>query len=261
MIFFKQRRRAKARGRAFPEEWERLLSSSFDAYRRLPAADREELKGHVQVLVREKHFEGCAGFTLEDRHKALIAAQAAVLLLRRPHDYYPGLRTILVYPAAYRAMTRSLGPAGVVTEGVQTRLGESWHQPGAGGPVVLSWRDVEAGAARADDGRNVVYHEFAHQLDGQAGGVDGAPPLRSRETAAAWQRVFTRDYAALHEALRSGMATFMNPYAATSPAEFFAVLTELFFERPVELRERHGEIYALLREFYRQDPAAWDWSA
>ncbi len=261
MIFFKERRRRKARERPFPEEWDRLLVSSFDAYRRLPPTDREELKGHIRVLLNEKDFEGCTGLELEDRHRVLIAAQAAVLLLRREHDYYPGLRSILVYPAAYRAMARSIGPGGVVTEGVQTRAGESWHQPGAGGPVVLSWRDVEAGAARADDGRNVVYHEFAHQLDGQAGGVDGAPPLRSSTTAQAWKRVFTRDYAALHHALRSGMATFMNPYAATSPAEFFAVLTELFFERPVELRERHSEIYALLSEFYRQDPAGWDWSA
>ncbi|MEX2219658.1 MAG: M90 family metallopeptidase [Phycisphaerales bacterium] len=249
-------RRKRLRAKAFPAAWRALLERRLPYYRCLPESDRRELEGHTRVLLAEKYYEGCAGLTLTDEVRVLIAAQAAVLLLHRDTNYYPGVSTILVYPAAYLAQMRAVGPAGIVTEGAAWRAGESWHTPGGRQPVVVSWRDVQAGAADPGDGSNVVFHEFAHQLDGETGAVDGAPLMGSREHAEEWARVMWREYHALGADLRSGRPTLLSPYAATSPAEFFAVLTEVFFERGRELRERHPEAYRLMARYFRQDPAA-----
>ncbi len=147
-----------------------------------------------------------------------------------------------------------------MTEVRGPRAGESWHQPGmnshaGGGPVVLSWRDVQAGAADVHDGHNVVFHEFAHQLDGESGSVEGAPALERRSGYLAWARVLGAEYQALIDDLRNQRPTVLGPYAASSPAEFFAVVTEAFFEKSLELKARHPEMYRLLADFYRQDPA------
>ena len=224
-------------------------------YGRLPEADRRELERHIQIFLAEKYFEGCAGLAVTDEMRVIIAGQACLLLLHRETNYYPGLRTILVYPSGYFAHSRSIGPGGLVTEGMDPRSGESWHTPGAGGPVVLSWRDVKAGAVNERDGHNVVYHEFAHQLDGESGSVEGAPVLHERSQYTPWAQVLGREFHRLRDDLRSGQPTLLNAYGATSPAEFFAVATETFFERPLEMRARHPELYEQLRGYYRQDPA------
>jgi MtfA peptidase len=256
MLLLRSIRRRRLRQRPFPPHWRRVLEERLPIYRRLPQADQRELEGHMQVFLAEKYFEGCAGLRITEEMRITIAAQACLLLLHRDAGYYRGLRTILIYPAGYFAQTRSVGPAGVVTEGVAPRSGESWHTPGAGGPVVLSWRDVTLGAADERDGRNVVYHEFAHQLDGESGAVEGAPLLRDKSMYAAWSHVMGREYRALFEDLRAGRPTLLNPYGATSPAEFFAVATEAFFEQPLELRARHPELYQQLKAYFQQDTAA-----
>ena len=133
----------------------------------------------------------------------------------------------------------------------QARLGESWHR----GAVVLSWDDVRRGAADIHDAQNVVLHEFAHQLDSESGGVEGLPDLPRGSLVSAWARVLGREYRELAEEIRRRHATLLDPYGATNPAEFFAVATETFFERPLALRRRHPELYEQLKLFYRQDPA------
>jgi hypothetical protein len=253
MFFFKKMRRRQLRKKPFPADWIHLLKRNVPFYSHLPDADRQELHGHMQVFLAEKYFEGCAGVAVTEEMKVTIAAQACRLLLHRETDYFPRLVSILIYPTAYLAQHRERNSAGLVTEGIQQRQGESWSH----GTVVLSWDDVRAGAADAQDGHNVVYHEFAHQLDIEDGQLaDGSVTLPRGSLYSAWTRIFSREYRALKKDLAAGRKTVLDSYAATSPAEFFAVATECFFEIPVALKERHPELYAELKLYYKQDPAA-----
>jgi len=255
-MWFKQGRRRKLRAQPFPDQWSRILTARMPAYGRLSRMDRAELEGHVRVFLAEKYFEGCGGMEITDEVRLLIAAQACVLLLHRDTDYFPGMRSVLVYPGPFQGAGKAIGPAGMVTQSVGWRHGESWHTPGSGGPVVLSWPDVLAGAADPEDGRNVVYHEFAHQLDGESGWVDGAPALDDQAAAAEWKRVMSEQFRMHVRAVWAGVPTVIGAYGAQSPAEFFAVATEAFFERGAALRAANPEVYRLLAAYYRQDPAA-----
>jgi hypothetical protein len=188
---------------------------------------------------------------MTDTIRVTIAAQACLLTLHHDGRPYPALRTIIVYPRGWVAPVRR-AQEGLVVETEQGRLGESWR----GGPVVLSWRDAQRGAADLADGQNVVLHEFAHQLDTLDGPADGAPTM-PRGRYKAWAEVLGREYGALVAAVHRDRPTDLDPYGATSPAEFFAVTTETFFERPRRLRERHPALYGHLAAFYGQDPAEW----
>lgn len=170
---WKKQRRNTLRSALFPPDWTRILEERFPLYARLPDEDRKELQGHVHVFLAEKKFEGCGGLEINDEMKVCIAAQACLLLLHRDTDYYPGLRSILVYPNTYVVKTTRHVGAGVVEERPESRLGEAWHL----GAVVLAWDAVHHGTANPDDGHNVVFHEFAHQLDFEDGQADGAPVL------------------------------------------------------------------------------------
>lgn len=258
MWSFKNWRRARAARRDFPPAWEAILRDRFAMWKRLSTADRAELRRHILIFLAEKHFEGCAGLELTDEVRVLIAAQACLLLLHRETDYYPGVKTILVYPSAFIATSRRVGPGGVITEETGPRLGESWHalsSPLSGGPVVLAWDHVLHGAADARDGQNVVLHEFAHALDGESGGMEGAPMLDRRSSYLAWARVLGDEYRGLMQAVMSQAPHTINAYGATNPAEFFAVATEMFFEQPGRLKAQHPDLYDQLRDFYKQDPA------
>lgn len=248
----RRRRRERLRRKPVPAEWLAIIRRNVPYWHLLAPPERQELLGHVAVLLAEKRFEGCGGLRLTDEIRVTIAAQAAVLLLGRETDYYPTVRTILVYPHRYVDERPRRQPDGTVIEGPQVRLGESWFR----GPVVLSWDDVRRGAADIRDGHNLVFHEFAHQLDAESGASEGAPALGSRSRYLAWARVLGAAYDDLREDIRSRLPTLLDAYGATSPAEFFAVATECFFERPVALRRRHPELYEQLRTYYRQDPAA-----
>lgn len=217
----------------------------------LSDATQRELGGIVQILLKEKQFLGAGGLEMTDEIRVTIAAQAALLLLGRETNYYPTLKTIYVYPHAYASHLTQHNPDGTVTEGVQPRLGESWHRGG----LVLSWSDVVRGAADAHDGHNVTLHEFAHQLDGEWGGMEGAPALPSAGRYRDWARVLGKEYAELISELHRGHHTLLDPYGATNPAEFFAVATELFFERPDAMRKHYPELYDQLRMFYSHSPA------
>src|SRR5262245_10672992 len=252
MLGFKRRRRARLRQRPLSPEWLAIVERNVPYYRLLAPDEQRELQRHIQVLLAEKRFEGLGGLTMTDEIRLTIAAQAAVLLLHRDTDYFPELRSILVYPSAYVAHTPRRQPDGTVIEGPEVRSGESWHR----GPVVLSWDDVLRGASDAGDGRNVVFHEFAHQLDSESGASDGAPALGLRSRYIAWARVLGREFERLRQDVAWGRAALIDAYGAVNPSEFFAVVTESFFERPLALRARHPELYEQMAAFYRQDPAA-----
>jgi Mlc titration factor MtfA (ptsG expression regulator) len=249
----KRRRRNRLREKPFPPEWLRIIERNFPLYAHLPATDQRELLGDIQVFRAEKHFEGCGGLEITDEIRVTIAAQACLLLLHRETDDYPRLDSILVYPSAYVAKSIELYPGGVVGEGLSARLGEAW----ATGAVVLSWDDVRQGAADIHDGHNVVLHEFAHQLDQESGAAEGLPVLERRSMYVAWARVLGAAYEQLRSDVARGRPTVLDSYGAKNPAEFFAVATECFFEKPVELARHHPDLYEELREFYRQDPVTY----
>ena len=248
---FKRHRRARLRELPLTADQRATLETSVPHLARLTDADRGELGGLIQIFLAEKSFEGCGGLELTDTIKLIVAAQACLLLLHRDTDIYPGVDAILVYPHAYTATTTDRDGA-VVREGEQARLGESWTR----GVVVLAWDHVLSGAARPDDGKNVVLHEFAHQLDGENASMDGAPALGTRARYTAWAHVLGHEYTELADTLHAGRRSDIDAYGATSPAEFFAVVTEMFFEKPRALQRRHPELYSELAGFYRQDPAA-----
>jgi Mlc titration factor MtfA (ptsG expression regulator) len=253
MFGFKRRRRQRLRETPLPPAWLRIIERNVPLYGRLAEADRRELLGHVQVFVAEKRFEGCGGLEITDEIRVTVAAQACLLLLRRDATYYPTLLSILVYPHAYVAREEEVTPDGVVHELPDVRIGESWER----GEVVLAWDEVCEGAADIRDGYNVVLHEFAHQLDQEAGLTDGAPLLPRRSMYTSWARVLGAEYRKLQGDAARRCRTVLDPYGATSPAEFFAVATECFFEKPHDMRRTHPALYEELRRFYRQDPTAY----
>ena len=252
MFGWKKRRRRKLRARPFPEAWCEILRRNVPYFSDLDDEDQRELLGHIQVFLAEKPFEGCGGLEITDEIRVTIAAQACILLLHRETDYYPKLRTILVYPHPYVVRGQRRDEAGFVVEREEVRLGESWTH----GAVVLAWDSVKKGAADPGDGQNVVFHEFAHQLDAESGATEGAPVLEHRALYGPWARILGREYARLIEDLEEHRQTFLSTYGAVNPAEFFAVVTEAFFEQPRALRRRHPELYEQLAGFYRQDPAS-----
>jgi Mlc titration factor MtfA (ptsG expression regulator) len=252
--FLKRRRRHRLRAQAFPPAWRSIITRNLPIFRRLLPEDQTELLGHVQVFLAEKHFEGCGELELTDEIRLTIAAQACLLLLHRETDYYPHLITILVYPSGYSAYeARHLG-GNIWEEGRQDRLGHTARRLGA---MVLAWDSAKRGAADPSDGRNLVLHEFAHQLDFEDFQTDGAPALATRADYLAWARVMSKEFEALRAADDTGMATVLDTYGAKDPAEFFAVVTEAFFERPRALRAKHPELYAELARFFRQDPVCY----
>lgn len=248
--FFKRQRRLKIAARPFPDTWLRILRRSVAYYSRLSAEEQLELQQHIQIFLAEKNFEGCGGLVMTDQIRLTIAAQACLLLLNRETDYYPGLSSIVVYPSAFLAPVRRTIHGGVQVEGEEVRLGESWGM----GTVVLSWEDVLYGATEIEDGENVVLHEFAHQLDNEDGEANGVPRLPS-DGYRTWAKVLSREYQQLIQDVERHRPTVMDEYGTEDPAEFFAVLTETFFENPHELKKHHGELYTLLSQFYRQDPS------
>ncbi|TMQ49357.1 MAG: zinc-dependent peptidase [Candidatus Eisenbacteria bacterium] len=245
--FFARRRRARLRAQPFPEDWLAIMSRNVPLYGRLPAELQARLRGDVQVLLAEKHFEGCGGLRLDDEIRVTIAAHAALLMLGDEPHYYPRLTSILVYPSTF-LVRREERQGPITAEGRTPLLGESWRT----GAVVLAWDAALKGARDVRDGQNVILHEFAHQLDSEDGKGDGTPFLDSRGQYAAWARAMAPEF----ERLRAQPeGSLLGEYAATNPAEFFAVATEVFFEQPEPLRLRHPEMYAELSRYYGLDPA------
>lgn len=256
MVFdlFKSRRRARLRAQTAPVAWRTILEQNLPVFTRLSQADQKELLGHTQVFLAEKHFEGAGGLELTDEIRVTIAGQASLLLLHRDTDYYPELVSIIVYPSGYTATEdRHIG-GGIWEEGGEDRLGHTGKGLRA---LVLAWDSVRHGAAAPFDGNNLVLHEFAHQLDFENQRSDGTPALDTHGDYLAWARVMSAEYEALRDATDSGVPTLLDSYGATDPAEFFAVITEVFFERPRALRKLHPALFDQLKRFYKQDPTLY----
>ena len=250
----KQHRRKRLRRRPFPKAWLALIQRHVVFFRRLSASDRAELLGHVQIFLAEKRFEGCGGFTITDEVRVTVAAQACLLLLHRKTDYFPELLTILVYPLTYMVEEKRQVGEHLWEEGTVSRLGETGRRMGS---LVLSWDAVKYGAADPSDGKNVVLHEFTHQLDFENHAADGMPGLATREQQLAWAAVMRSEFASLRAADESGIPTLLDTYGAKDPAEFFAVSVEAFFELPRALRARYPKLYEQLRIYFQQDPVEY----
>jgi Mlc titration factor MtfA (ptsG expression regulator) len=252
--FLKNARRRRLRARPFPKGWLALIQRHVVFFPKLSPGDRAELLGHIQVFLAEKRFEGCGGLMINDEIRATIAAQACLLLLHRTTDYFPCLLTILVYPLTYMVEEKRQIDEHIWQEGTVSRFGETGRRMGS---LVLSWGAVKHGAADPSDGKNVVLHEFAHQLDYENGAADGVPGLATSEEQLAWSEVMRSEFASLRAADDSGIPTLLDTYGATDPAEFFAVSVEAFFERPRALRARHPRLYAELQKYFNQDPIGY----
>jgi Mlc titration factor MtfA (ptsG expression regulator) len=248
-----ERRRARLRQRPFPPAWRAVLQR-LPFVQRLPADLQLQLKAHIQVFLAEKPFIACGGIELTEAMRVTIAAQACVLLLNRDAGCFPGLRQVLVYPGPFVVARAQPVGAGVMQDLRQVLAGESWSQ----GQIILSWQDVENGMADPGDGRNVVIHEFAHQLDQESGQANGAPVLGSRRSYRDWSRVFGDEFSALQQRVAAGQSGgLLSDYGATDPGEFFAVASEAFFEQAARMAQEHPALFAQLRQYYCVDPLSW----
>jgi MtfA peptidase len=256
MFWLKKYRRKRAAQRPFPSEWIAIIERNVPTYHRLPPQDQVQLQRHVLVFLAEKYFEGCKNLKITDEVRITISAWACFLLLHRQTDYYPGLRSIVVYPSSFVVPEVRRHVSNLIVEGPEERLGEAWPR----GPVVLSWEDVLYNAEDPRDGQNVVLHEFAHQIDATWGKGDSSEVLADRTRFVAWTRVMNREFRTLQRDVEQDRDTFLDEYGATDPAEFFSVATEHFFEQPREMDDALPELYQAMSKFYHQDPAReWDW--
>ncbi len=226
-----------------------MLQRGFEHWHHLTPSETERMEMLVARMVHGTNFEAASGFELTDEIIVLIAAQASMLLLGLELDEYPTLTSVIVHPSTVRLRGEyGVGGGAVRSSGVQTLAGQAHYR----GPVVLSWSAARRGARFPAGGQNVVYHEFAHQLDMLDGITDGTPPLGDDEAARQrWVEVCTAAY----DTVRAEGSPVLRDYAGTNPAEFFAVATEVFFNRPVDLREHEPALYDELVGFYHQDPA------
>jgi Mlc titration factor MtfA (ptsG expression regulator) len=245
-------RRQRIVRQPFPAAWRDIIRRQVPLVSELPAAQQLRLKKHIQVLLREVPFIACAGLDVTEKMRVTIAAQAAFLLLGRGGSF-SNLREVLVYPGQFVVPRTEAGAGGVVHEGRDVLAGQSWQR----GQVVLAWEAVQQGALDPHDGANVAMHEFAHQLDQATGAANGSPYVGRGTLQQDWARVMTLEFDALLSRLARQERSLIDSYAATSPAEFFAVTTELFFERPSELASERPALYEQLKRCYRLDPAAW----
>lgn len=246
--WLRQRRRNRLRAEPIPPHWDEILDRNVALVRRLDPAARKELLARIQIFIAEKTWEGCGGLELTEEMQVTIAAQACILTLAHPEDRFTDVASILVYPSTLVTPPRPLGffeqprmPVGHA----RTVIGEAM----LGGPVVLAWDAVLAGGREETLG-NVVLHEFAHKLDMATGRIDGTPPLASRAERERWGRVCSIAYKRHRAMVDAGWVTLMDAYGATNEAEFFAVATETYFTRPLDLAYEHRELFALLHDFY-----------
>ena len=228
-----------------------LLQEKVGLYPLLPESLRLQLHGLIQIFLDEKKFIS-RGVEITDEVKITIAGNACLLLLQSNKKTFPGFTSILVYPETYVAHQTTHDGA-LQTKETSRRAGESWMR----GPIVLSWSDVVRGSVNANDGHNVVIHEFAHKLDEQTGQMDGLPLLREQSHYAEWSKILGAEYISLQERAKRRKNKVLDTYGTVSPPEFFAVATESFFEKPRQMKSRLPDLYHQLKTFYQLDPEAW----
>lgn len=235
-----------------PPDWIQILENNVSIYSLLPQNLRKELHGRINVFLDEKEFIGCAGLQISNEIRITIAGNACILLLKRDKRCFPRFTTILIYPDTY--VSKEVKSDGlVVVHEESVRAGESWYR----GPVVLSWADVMRGSLNNSDGHNVVLHEFAHKLDEENEIMNGLPVLRDSSHYAEWAEVLSKEFDSLLIRVGCGTNSVIDAYGAVSPSEFFAVATESFFEKPLQMKNKLPDLYQQFRRFYNLDPAAW----
>lgn len=252
--WFADRRRKKLTALPFPAAWEEILRHNVGHYCMLNDAERAELRALIQVFIAEKSWEGAGGLDLTDEIRVTISAQACLLLLGLPHNYYKNVETIIVYPSTVVPPQRKLGFFEIASAPVEQShpiLGQAFQQ----GPVIIIWDAALQSGRQPTSGHNVIYHEFAHKLDMLDGAADGTPPLRDRTEYRDWVQTCEREYLRLKQDAERGNKSFLNAYGATNEAEFFAVATEQFFDQPRLMIKHAPDLYRVLKEYYRQDPA------
>ncbi len=249
MVFswFKDRRRELLLQR-FPREWEEWLVANVWHYSYLKAVEQDRVQAVVRVFAAEKQWTGGPNFKVTDEMKVTVAAQASLMVLGLDEPYhFDRVQSIVLHPDVYTRPRR----LELYFSERRRLLGEAWYHS----PIVLSWKHVLQAGRNQSNGGNVVLHEFAHYLDGLDGEVDGSPPLVGRERENAWYSVTEAEYRRLVGNARRHEVTLLDHYGATNRAEFFAVATECFFEQPHAMQRQHEELYAVLSDFYCQDPA------
>ncbi len=242
--WWKSWRRYRLNARPKNAETHEIVAHALTPFADWPAEIQKKVVDDTAIMVHEKHWEGCNGLQLTQEMKLIVAAQAAMMLIGIQDYYFDGVRTILLYPASFRRSTSD----GLLV-GDAPRIGEAWHR----GPIVLSWEDLRL----ISPGRNVVVHELAHHLDGLDGDIGGSPILPTSAAQSEWERVTKAEHAKLVDVLNRGGTSYLDPYAATNRAEFFAVSSEVFWEDPLGLKQHHPELFACLINFYRVDPSEW----
>jgi Mlc titration factor MtfA (ptsG expression regulator) len=255
MLFswLKNRRRRKILAEPFPDSWLTVLDEYVGHYELLVEADQKKVRNAMQIMLAEKEWEGCRGLELTDEMRVTIAALAAVLIIGLDDFYFDNVATILVYRNAFVVKEERAIDGGATLHEETDALGEALRR----GPVILSWAETQENALYPGYGENLVFHEFAHQLDMLNGAVDGTPNLPTDELAQRWALIMDKEFRRLQEAERRGRETLLDPYGASNPAEFFAVATECFFDAPRAMQREYPPLYGLYRDYYRQDPAAW----
>ena len=245
MIFHRRRNSSQP----FPLEWRSIAAETFVPWGALDESQQDRLEHLTAELIDRKHWEGARDFSVTTEMRVTIAVHAALLILELDHSYYRKVSSIVVLPTTQVLKGQRTGPAqGVVTDEPMPIIGQAVLN----GPVVIAWDAASNQARHPERGHNVIYHEFAHKLDMLDGAADGAPPLSSIEEARQWTEVCQREF----EMLRAGRGGhLLDAYGSVNPGEFFAVATEVFFDKPRPMLTQKPDLYNVLSSFYNQDPA------
>jgi Mlc titration factor MtfA (ptsG expression regulator) len=251
MVFswLRKRRRQKLLSQPFPAEWLETLRQDVPHYVTLTDEEQAKLHNDLRIFIAEKDWEGCGGLELTDSIKVTVAGFACLLVLGMEEVYFDRAVTILVYPRAY-VVPDQPSEDGLLMEDRELE-GEAHYR----GPVILNWEEIVRDAHAPEFGRNLVFHEFAHQLDMLNGEADGIPALPDPAGPEQWERLLNKELRRLRHDVDRGEPTVLDDYGAENEAEFFAVATECFFLQPKQLRQKHGDLYELFRGYYNQDPA------
>lgn len=254
MLFswLRKRRRRKLLAEPFPQGWLQILHDDVGHYRLLPEHLQRKLRDTLRILVAEMDWEGVGGLEITDRVRVTIAAVASLLLLGQENFYFENVQSVLVTPAGYKSRRRYPLAGGAEIVATEELEGEADYN----GPIKIAWPIALSAAHEPGYGENLVLHEFAHKIDMLSGTIDGTPPMPTK-LLERWEPIMKEGYEELMQSVEWDRETFLDPYGATDEAEFFAVVTEAFFDDPRGLKEHHPELYQLFSDFYCLDPAEW----
>lgn len=246
--WFRRWSRAGVKRQEFSDNQRQVLDYQVPRWQSLPETRRSQYQAIVQVMLSEQSFEGCDGLEVSDEMRLTVCGNAALMLLGVNDYYFDGVTSILLYPQSFRR--RRQGRYSM--EEVQN-AGEAWQY----GPIILSWADCDVHSPLRKHGRNVIVHEFAHHLDGIDGEMGGSVQMPNKTLQDEWDQTVQAELHQLQMAVAHHHSTFLDPYGAESQAEFFAVLSEAFFEEPAELKVQHPKLFELTAHYYQINPVDW----